>query len=169
LPAPRTNRSGRDQSRADRSLWPLPDAARNLLDIARLRQQAQKLGIRKLESNEKGGVIEFNEKNNVNPGVADWPAAKAASALPPGWPAPEVHAGPGERKTRMDWVRQFMRQLEENASPDRSAEAASPSSRLFSSLHPVNFTNILQSTWISPQRPRHNLRLFPIKITTYLL
>ncbi len=45
----------------------LPDAVRNLLDIARLRQQAQKLGIRKLESNEKGGVIEFNEKNNVNP------------------------------------------------------------------------------------------------------
>ena len=35
----------------------LPDAARNLLDIARLRQQAQKLGIRKLEGNEKGGVI----------------------------------------------------------------------------------------------------------------
>lgn len=45
----------------------LPDPARNLLDIARLRQQAQKLGIRKLESNEKGGTIEFNEKNNVNP------------------------------------------------------------------------------------------------------
>jgi transcription-repair coupling factor (superfamily II helicase) len=44
----------------------LPDAARNLLDIARLRQQAQKLGIRKLEGNEKGGVIDF-EKNNVNP------------------------------------------------------------------------------------------------------
>ncbi len=41
---------------------PLPDAARNLLDIARLRQQAQKLGIRKLEGNEKGGVIEFNER-----------------------------------------------------------------------------------------------------------
>jgi transcription-repair coupling factor (superfamily II helicase) len=40
----------------------LPDAARNLLDIARLRQQAQKLGIRKLEGNEKGGTIEFNEK-----------------------------------------------------------------------------------------------------------
>ena len=49
------------------TLGRLPDAARNLLDIARLRQQAQKLGIRKLESNEKGGVIEFNEKNNVNP------------------------------------------------------------------------------------------------------
>ena len=31
----------------------LPDAARNLLDIARLRQRAQKLRIRKLESNEK--------------------------------------------------------------------------------------------------------------------
>ncbi|ECN3840611.1 transcription-repair coupling factor, partial [Salmonella enterica subsp. enterica serovar Newport] len=35
----------------------LPDPARNLLDIARLRQQAQKLGIRKLEGNEKGGTI----------------------------------------------------------------------------------------------------------------
>ncbi|EEJ3340340.1 transcription-repair coupling factor, partial [Salmonella enterica subsp. enterica] len=34
----------------------LPDPARNLLDIARLRQQAQKLGIRKLEGNEKGGT-----------------------------------------------------------------------------------------------------------------
>lgn len=45
----------------------LPDAARNLLDIARLRQQAQKLGIRKLEGNEKGGVIEFAEKNHVDP------------------------------------------------------------------------------------------------------
>ncbi len=27
----------------------------------------RKVRIRKLESNEKGGVIEFNEKNNVNP------------------------------------------------------------------------------------------------------
>ncbi|WP_079917928.1 transcription-repair coupling factor, partial [Salmonella enterica] len=43
----------------------LPDPARNLLDIARLRQQAQKLGIRKLEGNEKGGTIEFAEKNHV--------------------------------------------------------------------------------------------------------
>ena len=28
---------------------------------------AQKLGIRKLEGNEKGGVIEFAEKNHVDP------------------------------------------------------------------------------------------------------
>ncbi len=74
----------------------LPDAARNLLDIARLRQQAQKLGIRKLESNEKGGVIEFNEKKQRQSGVADRPAAEAAPALPPGRAdAPEIHAGPG--------------------------------------------------------------------------
>ncbi|STR46684.1 transcription-repair coupling factor [Klebsiella oxytoca] len=73
----------------------LPDPARNLLDIARLRQQAQKLGIRKLESNEKGGTIEFNEKNNVNPMWADWPAAEAAAALSTGWPdAPQIYAGP---------------------------------------------------------------------------
>ncbi len=40
----------------------LPDPARNLLDVARLLQQAQKLGIRKLQGNEKGGVIEFARK-----------------------------------------------------------------------------------------------------------
>jgi transcription-repair coupling factor (superfamily II helicase) len=36
----------------DRPFWSA-DAARNLLDIARLRQQAQKLGIRKLEGMKK--------------------------------------------------------------------------------------------------------------------
>ncbi|XPE69093.1 TRCF domain-containing protein [Shigella boydii] len=38
------------------------DPARTLLDVARLRQQARRTGIRKLEGNEKGGVIEFAEK-----------------------------------------------------------------------------------------------------------
>ncbi|MDU7682750.1 MAG: transcription-repair coupling factor, partial [Klebsiella grimontii] len=94
----------------------LPDPARNLLDIARLRQQAQKLGIRKLESNEKGGTIEFNEKNNVNP---VW-----LISLLQKQPQHYRLDGPtrlkfmqdlAERKTRMEWVRQFMRQLEENA------------------------------------------------------
>ncbi|MDU5729651.1 MAG: TRCF domain-containing protein, partial [Citrobacter freundii] len=73
----------------------LPDPARTLLDIARLRQQAQKLGIRKLEGHDKGGTIEFAEKNHVNP---VWLIGLLR-----------------ERKTRIDWVRQFMRQLEENA------------------------------------------------------
>jgi transcription-repair coupling factor (superfamily II helicase) len=94
----------------------LPDAARNLLDIARLRQQAQKLGIRKLEGNEKGGVIEFAEKNHVNP---SW-----LISLLQKQPQHYRLDGPtrlrffqelAERKTRMDWVRQFMQQLEENA------------------------------------------------------
>ncbi|SQC94067.1 Transcription-repair-coupling factor [Cedecea neteri] len=40
----------------------LPDAARNLLDIAALRQQAQKLGVRKIEGNEKGGTSNLRRK-----------------------------------------------------------------------------------------------------------
>jgi len=45
----------------------LPDAARHLLDIAVLRQRARGLGIKRIEGNEKGGFIEFSEKNCVDP------------------------------------------------------------------------------------------------------
>ncbi|MEQ9885542.1 transcription-repair coupling factor [Pectobacterium zantedeschiae] len=45
----------------------LPDASRYLLQIASLRQQAQALGIRRIEGNEKGGFIEFSEQNRVDP------------------------------------------------------------------------------------------------------
>ncbi|HCI6707269.1 TPA: transcription-repair coupling factor, partial [Klebsiella pneumoniae] len=94
----------------------LPDAARNLLDIARLRQQAQKLGIRKLESNEKGGVIEFNEKNNVNPVWLIGLLQKQPQHFRLDGPTRlKFMQDLEERKTRMDWVRQFIRQLEENA------------------------------------------------------
>ncbi|HCJ3015565.1 TPA: transcription-repair coupling factor [Klebsiella pneumoniae] len=94
----------------------LPDAVRNLLDIARLRQQAQKLGIRKLESNEKGGVIEFNEKNNVNPVWLIGLLQKQPQHFRLDGPTRlKFMQDLEERKTRMDWVRQFMRQLEENA------------------------------------------------------
>lgn len=94
----------------------LPDPARTLLDIATLRQQAQKLGIRKLEANEKGGVIEFNEQNHVDPA---W-----LIGLLQKQPQHYRLDGPtrlrftfelDERKVRMDWVRDFMQQLAENA------------------------------------------------------
>jgi transcription-repair coupling factor (superfamily II helicase) len=45
----------------------LPDAARYLLHTAQLRQQAQQLGIKRLEGNERGGFIEFDDKNIVDP------------------------------------------------------------------------------------------------------
>ncbi|MFQ7458942.1 MAG: transcription-repair coupling factor, partial [Klebsiella michiganensis] len=94
----------------------LPDPARNLLDIARLRQQAQKLGIRKLESNEKGGTIEFNEKNNVNPMWLIGLLQKQPQHYRLDGPTRlKFTQDLAERKTRMEWVRQFMRQLEENA------------------------------------------------------
>ena len=94
----------------------LPDAARNLLDIARLRQQAQKLGIRKLEGNEKGGVIEFAEKNHVNPSWLIGLLQKQPQHYRLDGPTRlRFFQELAERKTRMDWVRQFMQQLEENA------------------------------------------------------
>ncbi|PWC10487.1 transcription-repair coupling factor [Brenneria corticis] len=45
----------------------LPDAARHLLQVAALRQQAQSLGIKRIEGHEKGGFIEFSEQNRVDP------------------------------------------------------------------------------------------------------
>lgn len=45
----------------------LPDTARNLLQATALRQQAQALGIKRIEAHEQGGFIEFGEKNNVDP------------------------------------------------------------------------------------------------------
>ena len=94
----------------------LPDAARTLLDIARLRQQAQKLGIRKLEGNEKGGSIEFNEKNHVNPAWLIGLLQKQPQHFRLDGPTRlKFFQELGERKTRMDWVRNFMLQLEQNA------------------------------------------------------
>ncbi len=94
----------------------LPDAARNLLDIARLRQQAQKLGIRKLEGNEKGGVIEFAEKNHVDPMWLIGLLQKQPQHFRLDGPTRlKFTQDLTERKIRMDWVRNFMRQLEENA------------------------------------------------------
>ncbi|WP_411704342.1 transcription-repair coupling factor [Edaphovirga cremea] len=46
----------------------LPDAARNLLSIAAMRLHAQALGIKRIEGNDRGGFIEFSEKNRVDPG-----------------------------------------------------------------------------------------------------
>jgi len=94
----------------------LPDAARNLLDIARLRQQAQKLGIRKLEGNDKGGMIEFAEKNHVDPMWLIGLLQKQPQHYRLDGPTRlKFTQDLAERKTRMDWVRNFMRQLEENA------------------------------------------------------
>jgi transcription-repair coupling factor (superfamily II helicase) len=47
----------------------LPDPTKNLFSQALLKQRAEKLGIKKIEANSKGGKIEFNEKPNVDPMV----------------------------------------------------------------------------------------------------
>ena len=75
----------------------------------------KKLGIRKLESNEKGGVIEFNEKNNVNPVWLIGLLQKQPQHFRPDGPTRLKFMQDRKSVKRMDWVRQFMRQLEENA------------------------------------------------------
>ncbi|WP_312985088.1 transcription-repair coupling factor [Atlantibacter sp.] len=94
----------------------LPDAARNLLDIARLRQQAQKMGIRKIEAHDKGGVIEFAEKNHVDPVWLIGLLQKSPQHFRLDGPTRlKFFQDLSERKTRMEWVTQFMTQVQENA------------------------------------------------------
>lgn len=93
----------------------LPDAARNLLDIAALRLVAQKLGVRKIEASDNGGYVEFAEKNKVDP---MW-LIGLLQKDPQHWRMD----GPSrlkfirklaDRKTRMEWVKAFMQQMLEN-------------------------------------------------------
>ncbi|BDH46260.1 transcription-repair-coupling factor [Salmonella enterica subsp. enterica serovar Choleraesuis] len=94
----------------------LPDAARNLLDIAALRQQAQKLGVDKIEAHDKGGVIEFAAKNHVDPGWLIGLLQKQPQHFRLDGPTRlKFIQDLEERKIRMDWVRQFMAQLAEHA------------------------------------------------------
>ncbi|WP_029592534.1 transcription-repair coupling factor [Franconibacter pulveris] len=94
----------------------LPDPARNLLDIARLRQQAQKLGIRKIEANDKGGMLEFAEKNHVDPGWLIGLLQKEPQHYRLDGPTRlKFTRELAERKIRMEWVQKFMHQLAENA------------------------------------------------------
>ncbi len=94
----------------------LPDAARNLLDIAGLRLVARALGIRRIEASDKGGFFEFAEKNQVDPG---W-LISLLQQEPQHWKL----EGPtrlkftrdlAERKQRMQWVKDFMQQLQSKA------------------------------------------------------
>ncbi|WP_313019882.1 transcription-repair coupling factor [Atlantibacter hermannii] len=94
----------------------LPDAARNLLDIARLRQQAQKMGIRKIEAHDKGGVIEFAEKNHVDPVWLIGLLQKSPQHFRLDGPTRlKFFQDLSERKNRLEWVSQFMTQVQENA------------------------------------------------------
>jgi transcription-repair coupling factor (superfamily II helicase) len=45
----------------------LPDAAKHLLALTLARQQAQQLGIRRIEMHSKGGMVEFAERTRVSP------------------------------------------------------------------------------------------------------
>ena len=45
----------------------LPDAAKNLVTLSEFKLQAMELGIRRIEANSNGGLVEFSEKTAVSP------------------------------------------------------------------------------------------------------
>lgn len=45
----------------------LPDATRNLLQVAKIRLRAHQLGIRRIEGADNGGYVEFNDQPNISP------------------------------------------------------------------------------------------------------
>lgn len=94
----------------------LPDAARNLLDIAALRLMAKKIGIRRVEASEKGGFIEFAEKNKADPAWLIGLLQKEPQHWRLDGPTKlKFTRDLTERKLRMKWVRDFMGQVLENA------------------------------------------------------
>jgi transcription-repair coupling factor (superfamily II helicase) len=46
----------------------LPDAAKNLLHIQQLKIRAASLGVKKIEASERGGLVEFHENAQIDPG-----------------------------------------------------------------------------------------------------
>ncbi|WP_325892954.1 transcription-repair coupling factor [Grimontia sp. NTOU-MAR1] len=46
----------------------LPDAANNLLKVQQIKLDAAKLGVRKIDAHDKGGVIEFTQNAQIDPG-----------------------------------------------------------------------------------------------------
>ncbi|MDD1794771.1 transcription-repair coupling factor [Enterovibrio makurazakiensis] len=46
----------------------LPDAASNLLKVQQIKLDAAKLGVRKIDAHDRGGVIEFNQNAQIDPG-----------------------------------------------------------------------------------------------------
>ncbi|MEM6159676.1 transcription-repair coupling factor [Erwinia sp. P6884] len=94
----------------------LPDAARNLLDVAALRLVAKQIGIRRVEASDKGGFIEFAEKNKADPGWLIGLMQKEPQHWRLDGPAKlKFIRDLGERKVRMKWVREFMDQILANA------------------------------------------------------
>ncbi|MFD2179697.1 transcription-repair coupling factor [Veronia pacifica] len=46
----------------------LPDAAANLLTVQQIKIDAASLGVKKIDAHDKGGVIEFNQNSQIDPG-----------------------------------------------------------------------------------------------------
>jgi transcription-repair coupling factor (superfamily II helicase) len=93
----------------------LPDAARNLLDIAGLRRVARELGIRKIEASEKGGFFEFAPQNQVDPGWLIGLLQKDPKQWKLDGPTRlKFTREMADRKIRMEWVQSFISELAKN-------------------------------------------------------
>lgn len=97
----------------------LPEATHNLLAIAELRQRAQALGIKRIEVNEQGGFIEFNEKNHVDPiFLISLLQSKSACFKMDGPFKLKFLTGLAERVKRMTFIDDLLTQFEEHQLSD---------------------------------------------------
>jgi transcription-repair coupling factor (superfamily II helicase) len=93
----------------------LPDAARNLLDVAGLRLVARELGIRKIEASDKGGFFEFAPQNRVDPGWLIGLLQKDPQQWKLDGPTRlKFTRDMADRKIRMEWVQGFVSELAKN-------------------------------------------------------
>lgn len=93
----------------------LPDAARHLLQTAEMRQQAKKLGIKRIEGNEKGGFIEFSEKNNVDPGYLIGLLQRQPQCYRLDGPSKlKFNVDLTDRPKRLEFIKSLLKQFEEH-------------------------------------------------------
>ena len=93
----------------------LPDAARNLLDVAGLRLIARALGVRKIEASDKGGFFEFAPQNQVDPGWLIGLLQKDPKQWKLDGPTRlKFTRDLEDRKIRMEWVQGFIAELAKN-------------------------------------------------------
>lgn len=95
----------------------LPPASQNLLDIARLRQQAQQLGIRKIEASATGGIIEFAAHHCIDAGrIIELIQKQPEHFRPDGASRLKFTRDLQQRETRIQWISDFVSQLAQQGS-----------------------------------------------------
>ncbi|VFP79656.1 transcription-repair coupling factor [Candidatus Erwinia haradaeae] len=95
----------------------LPDPTRTLLEISKIRIIANKIGIKKVEANEKGGFIEFHKHNTVNSEcLLELLHKESRSWVLDGSTRIKFICNLTKYSMRMKWVTEFIKKISNNTS-----------------------------------------------------